>query len=227
MQKLGLIGLSQVFHRHATDSLRLWKQIPARQAAKRPGLLFWERRWGATGREDGMAGEQRPALDEETIAFAGRVFQMARAGDTVALGDLLAQGMPANLRNDKGDSLLMLASYNGHAEATRLLLAHGGDTALANDRGQTPLLGAAFKGDLAVALALLEGGAEVDAAGQEGRTALMLAAMFDRAEMVTLLLGRGADRHARDANGATAEELASAMGAQATPGLLRAAARRG
>ena len=55
--------------------------------------------------------------------------------------------MPANLRNDKGDSLLMLACYHGHEEVVRLLLDHGGDTELSNDRGQTPLAAAAFKGD--------------------------------------------------------------------------------
>ena len=63
-----------------------------------------------------------PALDEETIAFAGRVFNCARTGQAAELGELLRMGLPANLRNDKGDTLLMLASYHEHAECTRLLL---------------------------------------------------------------------------------------------------------
>jgi len=57
-----------------------------------------------------MAGEaDQPAhgLDEETLAFAQRVFGHARAGRVEELTELLDQGLPPNLRNDKGDSLLM------------------------------------------------------------------------------------------------------------------------
>ena len=43
------------------------------------------------------------------------------------LGRLLASGLPANLRNHKGDTLLMLASYHGHLDAVRVLLEHGAD----------------------------------------------------------------------------------------------------
>ncbi|WP_375409194.1 ankyrin repeat domain-containing protein, partial [uncultured Methylobacterium sp.] len=92
-----------------------------------------------------------PALDDETLAFAGRVFQFARMGHADELSELFGQGLPANLRNDKGDSLLMLAAYNGQAETAKVILDHGGDPELANDRGQTPLAGAAFKGDVAMA----------------------------------------------------------------------------
>ncbi len=87
----------------------------------------------------------KPELDADTLAFAARVFQYARMGHAEDLADLFGQGLPANLRNDKGDSLLMLAAYNGQAEAARVILAHGGDPELANDRGQTPLAGAAFR----------------------------------------------------------------------------------
>src|SRR5215204_7577442 len=97
----------------------------------------------------------KPELDEETIAFAQRVFQHARAGQALELEELLRMGLPPNLRNEKGDSLLMLACYHGHAEVARALLEHGGDPELANDRGQTPLAGAAFKGDAKIVHLLL------------------------------------------------------------------------
>lgn len=80
-----------------------------------------------------------PALDEETIAFAQRIFQHTRAGHAEELAHLLDMGLPPNLRNEKGDSLLMLACYHGHAEVAQALLDHGGDPELANDLGQTPL----------------------------------------------------------------------------------------
>ena len=52
--------------------------------------------------------------DDETLAFAARVFDLARHGDALEMRDLLAQGLPPDLRNDKGDSLLMLSAYNGN-----------------------------------------------------------------------------------------------------------------
>ncbi|MFC7649489.1 ankyrin repeat domain-containing protein [Streptosporangium lutulentum] len=65
-------------------------------------------------------------------------------------------GVPANLGNDKGDTLLMLAAYHGHAETVRMLAELGADAGRANDRGQTPLSGAVFKKEPEVVRALLE-----------------------------------------------------------------------
>ena len=88
--------------------------------------------------------------DDRTLDFARRVFQFARTGETEELAALLGQGLPANLRNERGDNLLMLACCHGHLETARVLLEHGADPELLNDAGQTPLAGAAFKGDAAV-----------------------------------------------------------------------------
>jgi ankyrin repeat protein len=169
-----------------------------------------------SGPESKMQNEPpKPELDEETIAFAQRVFQHARAGQAQELEAMLRMGLPPNLRNEKGDSLLMLASYHGHVDAVRVLLAHGADPELANDRGQTPLAGAAFKGDMATIQCLLDGGADANGRNEGGKTPLMIAA----------LLARGADLQAQDAGGLTAEALASAMGAADTAGQLAKAAR--
>jgi len=46
---------------------------------------------------------------------------------------LLEQGLPPNLGDHKGDRLLMLASYHGHAEAVRLLPDFYADAVLCND----------------------------------------------------------------------------------------------
>lgn len=166
-----------------------------------------------------------PPLDEATLRMARQVLQWARAGDIGALLPMLAQGLPPNLRNEKGDSLLMLAAYHGRAEVVRALLKAGAGPELANDRGQTPLAGAAFKGDLDVAQALLDGGAQADAQGPDGRTALFTAAMFNRLEVVRLLLEHGADLHHRDAVGMNAREAAQKMGAEDAAELLAVAAR--
>ena len=77
-----------------------------------------------------------PELDQETLEFFQAVFDLIRSGDAQALEPLLDKGLPANVCNHKGDSLLMLASYHGHLEATRLLLSRGADPELRNDQAR-------------------------------------------------------------------------------------------
>lgn len=87
------------------------------------------------------------SLPAETAAYAAQFFALARTGDTAKLAPALEAGLPANLTNDKGDTLIMLAAYNGHAALVSLLLAHGANPNLLNDRGQSPLAGAVFKNE--------------------------------------------------------------------------------
>ncbi|MBF8187427.1 ankyrin repeat domain-containing protein [Nonomuraea sp. K274] len=101
--------------------------------------------------------------DPELEEFATRLFDLARAGDTETLRSYVEAGVPANLTNGKGDTLLMLAAYHGHAETVRMLATHGADPDRANDRGQTPLAGAVFKKEPDVVRALLEAGADPNA----------------------------------------------------------------
>jgi ankyrin repeat protein len=162
------------------------------------------------------------ALDAETLEYIQQVFQLVRSGDPVRLSDLLARGLPPNLRNHKGDSLLMLASYHGHLDAARALLEHGADPELRNDHGQTPIAGAAYKGDLPMVRLLLEHGTDVEGAAPDGKTALMMAAMFNRTEIVDLLVAHGADINAKAANGLTPFTAAQALGAPDTPKQLAA-----
>ncbi|MER6153247.1 ankyrin repeat domain-containing protein [Streptomyces hirsutus] len=121
--------------------------------------------------------------DPEVVELATKIFDMARSGRTEELVAYVDAGVPANLTNDRGDSLVMLAAYHGHADTVRALLERGADVDRINDRGQTPLAGAAFKGDTEVVKALLQGGAD-PAAGTP--SAVDTARMFDRAELLEL-----------------------------------------
>lgn len=86
------------------------------------------------------------APDPEVVELATKIFDLARRGRTEELVAYVDAGVPANLTNDRGDSLVMLAAYHGHAGAVRALLARGAEADRINDRGQTPLAGAVFKG---------------------------------------------------------------------------------
>ncbi|MGP3770891.1 ankyrin repeat domain-containing protein [Streptomyces sp. SDT5-1] len=123
------------------------------------------------------------APDPEVVELATKIFDLARRGETEALVGYVDAGVPADLTNDRGDTLVMLAAYHGHAAAVRALLERGADANRANDKGQTPLAGAVFKGADDVIRALLDGGAD-PAAGTP--SAVDTARMFGKADLVEL-----------------------------------------
>ncbi|MDW4904350.1 ankyrin repeat domain-containing protein [Streptomyces sp. ADMS] len=123
------------------------------------------------------------APDPEVVELATKIFDLARQGQTEALVAYVDAGVPADLTNDRGDSLVMLAAYHGHAGAVRALLTRGADGDRVNDRGQTPLAGAVFKGAQDVIQALLEGGAN-PAEGMP--SAVDTARMFGKTEVLEL-----------------------------------------
>lgn len=122
-------------------------------------------------------------LPTSAIALASQIFDLARTGSTSSLSIYLTAGIPKNLTNASGDTLLMLASYHGHAETARMLLEAGADANVLNDRGQSPVAGAVFKGYDEVVRVLVEGGADV-LAGQPN--AVECARMFKRASCLKL-----------------------------------------
>lgn len=119
--------------------------------------------------------------DQEAVAAA-------RQGDAVRLAELIDGGVPVNLANEAGDTLIMLAAYHGHAEAVSTLVRLGADVNKANDRGQTPLAGAVFKAADSVVEALLDGGADPFAGTP---SAVDTARMFGRLELLALFERKG------------------------------------
>ncbi|KAI9601667.1 hypothetical protein H4Q26_001500 [Puccinia striiformis f. sp. tritici PST-130] len=102
-------------------------------------------------------------LPQETLAFAERIFDGARAGDLPLLTSAIQAGLPVELTNGSGNNLLMLAAYHGKAELVRFLLSRGAQANQLNERGQSALSGAVFKGWTEVVKALVEAGADIRA----------------------------------------------------------------
>ena len=134
-----------------------------------------------------MSESPSESPDPEVIELATKVFDLARRGETEALAAYVDAGVPADLTNDRGDTLVMLAAYHGHAGAVTALLARGADADRANDRGQTPLAGAVFKGEDEVIRALLDGGADPEAGTP---SAVDTARMFGKANLLELFGAR-------------------------------------
>lgn len=122
-------------------------------------------------------------VDPDLIELATKLFDAARTGATDTLATYIDAGVPVNLTNDRGDTLLMLAAYHGHTAAVSALLERGADPDRPNDRGQTPIAGAVFKGEDEIVRALLAAGADPDAGTPTARDS---ATMFGRTELLDL-----------------------------------------
>ncbi|WP_067702583.1 ankyrin repeat domain-containing protein [Nocardia jejuensis] len=119
--------------------------------------------------------------DARVIELAGKIFDLARNGDAAGLASYVDAGVPVNLTNERGDTLLMLAAYYGHSDAVAVLLERGADANGPEDAGATPLAGAVFKGDEKVVRLLLAAGADPDAGNPSARDS---ATMFERTELL-------------------------------------------
>jgi ankyrin repeat protein len=133
-----------------------------------------------------MADELPPELDDELLAFAARMFDLARSGDTAVLAAYVDAGLPVDLANAKGDSLLMLAAYYDHPETVQALLERGADTERINDRGQTALSAAVFRRSADGVEALLKAGADPTLGAPN---AIDTARFFEYPDMTELLEG--------------------------------------
>ena len=111
-------------------------------------------------------------MDE--VEFAHQLFDAARAGQTDVVVSAVEQGVPANLTDPKGNTLLMLAAYHGHADLVAALIAHGGDVDRMNDRQQTPVAGAVFKQHTEVIATLVAHGADLDIGMPSARAAAQM-----------------------------------------------------
>lgn len=98
----------------------------------------------------------------------------AREGRTEDLADFLDHGVPVDLQDGDGNSLLMLAAYNGQGETVAMLLERGADANLRNSRDQSPVAGAIFKGEDAIVALLVAAGADLNAGTPTARQAAQL-----------------------------------------------------
>lgn len=131
-----------------------------------------------------MADDEPPEIDDEVIAFAHRMFDLARGGETAVLMEYVDAGLPANLTNSVGDSLLILAAYYDRPGTVQALLERGADTARINDRGQTALAAATFRRSADEVELLLKAGADPYLGSP---SAIEVARSFEYPDMIELL----------------------------------------
>ncbi|PUE46268.1 ankyrin repeat domain-containing protein [Limnohabitans sp. 2KL-51] len=149
---------------------------------------------------------------------------------TLKVAELLASWpkIKTELRNEKDESVLMLAALKGHFSLVQKLVEHDADV---NKPGWTPLHYAASAGHVKIVEYLLEQSAYIDAESPNGTTPLMMAAMYGSPEAVKVLIQAGADLDHKNQLGLSALDFAVRGQRQNSKelietGLARLAARR-
>jgi ankyrin repeat protein len=125
-----------------------------------------------------------PELSDEQVEFLNAVFDLVRAGDAATVADYVDRGVPVDLTNANGDTLLLLAAYHEHPDLVRVLLERRADPNRVNGRGHTALVAAVFRQNLGIAEALLDGGADPSLGSPDARAT---AAYFQLPVMAAVL----------------------------------------
>ena len=134
---------------------------------------------------DNVIDDPKDSLDTDILDLASRVFDWARSGNAAMLAAYLDAGVPVNLTNTNGDTLVMLAAYYGNESTVAALIARGADVNRHNNRGQTPLAGAVFKNDTTIIELLLRADADPHAGSP---SALETARFFGKEQLARQLL---------------------------------------
>ena len=122
-------------------------------------------------------------IDPRVIEFAHQIFDLARAGDADQIGTLVDAGVPVDLADARGNTILMLAAYAGQTAVVNALIVRGADVNRLNLRGQSPLAGAIFKGEDEIVRLLVAAGADLDLGTPSARDTARMFELMDLLEL--------------------------------------------
>ncbi|TFD85261.1 ankyrin repeat domain-containing protein [Cryobacterium serini] len=81
---------------------------------------------------------------------------------------MIDAGVPLNVVNTRGDTLLIVAAYQQHPDTVAELLRRGADASVINAMGQTAISCAVFRGNEPILRLLLEADADPDLGAHSG-----------------------------------------------------------
>lgn len=146
-----------------------------------------------------------PQLSVQALIQAARNGKLARVRRAVA-----EAGLDAGASDQRGNTPLMLAAYNGHTAVVEFLLGRGAPVDARNQEGRTALMFAATGPFPETVSLLLRRDAAPNATDKaEGWSPLMFAAAEGNREVAEHLLEHGADPTLTDRDGETARTFAA------------------
>jgi ankyrin repeat protein len=138
------------------------------------------------------------------------LLRAAELGDAKGVDQMISKGLDPNTADAKGNTLLMIATREGHRDVVSTLVRRKANANRRNQYGDTALMLATLRGDREIARMLIEfGGAEVK---HSGWAPIHYAAFYDKPEMIRYLIAKGADKDALAPNGYTPLMLSARSG---------------
>ena len=92
----------------------------------------------------------------------GALHIVVRRQDSTYLNYLLARGADPNLRNERGETPLLIASSLGSTDMIETLVKHGANVNMGNSSGETALIRAVQRRDTTMVRSLIDLGADPD-----------------------------------------------------------------
>ena len=149
------------------------------------------------------------------------VFDVARKGTLSEIKEVYDKDKSiVNTIDDKGSSMLILASYRGNHEVAQFLIDNQADLNYVSKNG-TALMACVVKVELQLVDELLKKGANPDLTDDNGMTALMYTVQFKNVEMVKKLVSAGANKALKCKQEKTAFEYAIFSGDNTIINLLK------
>ena len=136
--------------------------------------------------------------------------------DVDTLAKLLDEGVNPEVRDNDGNTALILFSNKGNKEALEILVNKGADLNARDQNGNTAFLITVKKGYLELASLFLENGADIKITDKGGQGAVHWAAAKDYLALLKVLAGKGADLN-QIVSGDSSKLLVDMRGGGGTP----------
>ncbi len=137
-------------------------------------------------------------------------FKLIETGSSTSVSEFLSHGFDLNVLDEHEWPPLMISSFNGNEDITRLLIQNHADIQFKDKAGYTPLHLAAFNGHTSVVKLLLENNSDPNASCNFGWTPLIQAATRGHIDSINLLIASGANVNLASKDGWTALHKATA-----------------
>lgn len=153
--------------------------------------------------------QAKEAMKQTSSQDIDKIFNAALEGNIATVKQFIENGFDVNTKNQGGQTLLMLAGFNGHTDICEYLIKKGIHVETRDGDGRTALMYTSTGPFAQTVEFLLKKGADASAVdSKEHWTPLMFAAAEGQYEVVKLLLDAGADSTIKDVDGDTAESFA-------------------